>query len=110
MAILTFIFGLLISMQYSGMNSMAYADITTDQMSSASSVMGTMQQLAQSFGVAVSAILIRVFSPSNGVLGPGVFHHVFFVLGVVTFISSLIFCALKKSDGMQMLKRDLAPV
>jgi len=110
MAGLTFIFGFLISMQFSGMNSMAYAEITTEQMSSASSIMGTLQQLAQSFGVAMSAILIRVFSPSSLVLSPQVFHHVFFALGIITFLSSVIFCYLKKDDGMQMLKRNLAPV
>ena len=56
---LTFIFGFLISLQYSGMNSLAYSQISNDELSAATSIMSTMQQLAQSFGVAAGALLLR---------------------------------------------------
>lgn len=105
-ALLTFIFGLLISLQYSGMNSLAYAEISTDDLSAATSIMSTIQQLAQSFGVAASALLLRYFSVESTqhfLLIPSVFHQVFIAMGFLTFLSSLIFIQLKTNDGHQML-------
>lgn len=103
---LTFIFGFLISLQYSGMNSLAYAEIYEDDLSAATSIVGTMQQLAQSIGVAASALLLQYYSSNSIVpfqLTPDVFHHTFFTLGILTFLSTLIFTSLKINDGHQML-------
>ncbi|MDR3476495.1 MAG: MFS transporter [Gammaproteobacteria bacterium] len=108
-ACLTFMFGFLISLQYTGMNSLAYADIKHDDLGSATSIISTMQQLAQSFGVAVGALLLRFFTPA---IFPGfhltthVFHQTFFAMGVFTFASIFIFVRLKQEDGSQMIKRD----
>ncbi|TAK75200.1 MAG: MFS transporter [Gammaproteobacteria bacterium] len=106
-AIFTFIFGLLISLQYSGMNSLGYAELSADDMSAATSIVSTMQQIAQSLGVAVSALLLRYFSPAEAgrfLLTPTVFHQTFLALGVLTFFSMFIFLRLKPQDGQQMLK------
>ena len=105
-ASLTFLFGFLISLQYSGMNSLAYADISSDDLSAATSIVGTMQQVAQSFGVAASALLLRYYSSNSTehfVLTPNVFHQTFFAMGFITFLSTLIFLHLKSNDGHQML-------
>jgi EmrB/QacA subfamily drug resistance transporter len=105
-AILTFIFGFLISLQYSGMNSLAYAEIYADDLSAATSIVGTMQQLAQSVGVAASALLLQYYSSNSPVpfqLTSKVFHHTFFTLGILTFLSTIIFTSLKTNDGHQML-------
>lgn len=105
-AILTFSFGLLISMQFSGMNSLGYADITQDDLSSAASIVSTIQQVAQSFGVAASALLLRVYSiPADEyfTLTPNIFHQTFFALGVITMLTAFLFLYLKSSDGYQML-------
>ena len=106
-ALLTFIFGLLISLQYSGMNSLAYAEITAENQSSATSIISTIQQLAQSLGVAASALLLQYFSQGLGehiLLTPPVFHKTFLTMGILTFFSTLIFLQLKNEDGHQMLK------
>lgn len=106
-AMLTFLFGFLISLQYSGMNSLAYADIPQEELSAAASVMSTIQQLAQSLGVAVSALLLRVFSSNVNntfILNINVFHQTFFAMGILTWISAVIFLRLKPIDGVQMLK------
>ena len=105
-ASLTFIFGLLISLQYSGMNSLAYADLPTDDLSAATSFVSTMQQLSQSLGVATSALLLRFYSVVSGdgiLLTPTIFHETFLTLGVLTFLSAGIFLQLKPNDGHQML-------
>jgi EmrB/QacA subfamily drug resistance transporter len=104
-ALLTFLFGFLISLQYSGMNSLAYADIDANDLSAASSLVSTMQQFAQSFGVATSALLLRYFSNASETthLSIDVFHQTFFAMGLFTVISTLIFTRLKSNDGHQML-------
>lgn len=109
--LLTFLFGFLVSLQYSAMNSLAYAEIPHQQLSAATSITSTLQQLAQSFGVAVSALLIHYFSPSNAadgfLLTDAVFNHVFFVMGIITFFSALIFMRLQADDGHQMIEKEV---
>lgn len=107
--VLTFVYGFLISLQYSSMNSLAYADLQTEYLSAATSVMSTMQQLAQSFGVAVAALFVRIFSSGSSekfLLTTSVFHHAFFAMGVMTLFSTLIFIRLKPGDGHQMLRSE----
>lgn len=103
---LTFIFGFLISLQYSGMNSLGYTGIGMDDLSSATSIISTLQQLAQSFGVAVSALFLEYFSsryqPLSHLSVP-VFHDTFLVMGVITLFSTLIFLGLKATDGGEMI-------
>ncbi len=105
-ACMTYIFGLGTAMQFTALNSLAYADLHEDELSSATSITSTIQQLAQSFGVAVAAILLRLFSlhlltPLK--LTPDIFHHAFFTLGVMTLMAGALFLCLRKEDGRQML-------
>ena len=103
---LTFLFGFLISLQYSGMNSLAYADIATDDLSAATSIVSTIQQLAQSFGVAAGALLLRYYSSTatrHISLTPTTFHQTFFAMGLLDFLSMFIFFRLHTKDGHQML-------
>lgn len=105
---LTFVFGFLNSIQYSSMNSLAYADITPENLSAATSIMSTIQQLAQSFGVAMGAILIRFFSLGSSehfALTGNVFHRTFVALGFITFLAALIFLQLKSDDGHELTDR-----
>jgi EmrB/QacA subfamily drug resistance transporter len=105
---MTFIFGFLISLQYSGMNSLAYAEIAPPDLSAATSIISTAQQLSQSFGVAAAAVLIRYFTPvgttENFSLTVGVFQHTFFTMGIVTLLSMFIFMRLHPQDGQEMIK------
>ncbi len=106
-AFLTFLYGFLIALQYTGMNSLAYANITENNMSAATSIMSTTQQLAQSFGVAVSAIFLSFFTARHSgdhVLSIQIFHDTFLMLGVLTFFSGLIFTFLKKEDGLELIE------
>jgi EmrB/QacA subfamily drug resistance transporter len=107
--ILVFILGFLISLQYSGMNSLTYAEIPTEDLSGANSIFSMTQQLAQGFGVTVSALLLRYYSldsTHNFLLTPNTFHKAFFAMGFLTMLSSLVFIRLKADDGRQMLSAD----
>lgn len=109
-ACMTFIFGVVLSAQFTGTNSLAFADINEDELSASTSITSTVQVLAQSLGVAIGAILLRYFSSFSNVsasLTPDIFHQTFFTLGVITFFSSLIFLGLKKTDGKRMLNKDV---
>jgi EmrB/QacA subfamily drug resistance transporter len=103
---ITYVYGFLTSTQYSGMNSLAYIEVEEDQLGAATSIMSTLQQISQSFGVAVGALLLRYFSAQaeNGyALTATVFHQTFLALGIITLVSIFIFMRLKPHDGDQMI-------
>lgn len=105
-AAITLLFGTLIAIQFNSMNSLAYAEIPQENLSDATSIVSTAQQLAQSFGVAVGALLLYTFSGHNtahAALTPHVFHESFFALGTITLLTSLVFLGLKPNDGHEML-------
>ena len=107
---LTFLYGFLIALQYTGMNSLAYANINEEELSAATSIMSTIQQLAQSFGIAFAAILITLFSPqfsdySLNIISP--IEHSFFAMGIITLFSISIFIKLKPEDGQELIKQSV---
>ncbi len=105
-ALMTFIFGIALSAQYTGMNSLAFADIHEDELSASTTITSTVQVLAQSLGVAVGAILLRYFS-NGGTLSLTVFHHTFLAMAGLTVLSTLIFFSLRTEDGKQMLTKNV---
>ena len=103
---LTFFYGFLVSLQFSAMNSLAYADLPPENLSAATSIASTMQQLALSFGVALCALLLRYFSGNTHQqfkLTVPMFHHTFMAIGLITALSSLVFTGLKREDGNQLI-------
>jgi EmrB/QacA subfamily drug resistance transporter len=88
-----FILGVLFSQQFSGMNSLAYQEVSQKQLSSATSFMSTLQQFSQSLGVAVAALLIHLglFATNTNLITPEIFKWVFVILGLVTLVSGVIF-------------------
>ena len=105
-ALLTICYGFILTLQYSSMNSLAYADISQDDLSASTSIMGTLQQLAQSFGVAAGALFLRLFTlifSENLVLTTTVFHYTFFAVGFFTMLSTFTFLRLQPEDGQQLL-------
>lgn len=105
---LTFFYGIVASIQYTSMNSLGYADIAPNDLSTANSMNNTLQQLAQSFGVAIGALFIRFFAAlliANPALTLIVFRYTFITLGACTVLSSLIFLELRPDDGKQMLSK-----
>ena len=101
----TFIYGFVISMQYGGMNSLAYADLTNDDLSPATSIIGTLQQLTMSVGVAICAILMRIFSESTAtdlIISTNALYYTFFIMGLIILFSGIIFTKLEPEDGRQL--------
>jgi hypothetical protein len=98
-----FCFGAFTSLQYTSMNTLVYADIAEDQVSSASTVASTMQQMSISFGVASASLATAFFIPdrfhsSAPEMIHGI-HRAFLVLGALTVLSTIIFADLRSGDG-----------
>lgn len=102
---LTYIFGFLIALQYSGMNSLAYSEIPIESLSSATSIMSTLQQLAQSFGVAIAALCLRFFADTGQHFHFPIedFHYTFLAMSIITLLSCFIFMQLREGDGKEMI-------
>jgi EmrB/QacA subfamily drug resistance transporter len=98
-----FCYGALASMQYTSMNTLAYADIPPERASNASSIASTFQQLSMSFGVAAAGLTTIVFLPDRNHVVSGQIitglHEAFLALGAFTILSTVIFRRLKKNDG-----------
>jgi EmrB/QacA subfamily drug resistance transporter len=108
-----FTFGFFTSLQYTSMNTLAYADVTPAQTSGASTIASTMQQMSVSFGVACASLAAAVFIPDRFHSSPpemihGI-HQAFLVLGVVTIVSSAIFWSLKSGDGSAVSRHKTIP-
>ncbi len=98
-----FVYGFFTSTQYTSMNTLAYADVTADEASDASTIASTVQQLAVSFGVASASLAAAFFIPAAaGVSAPAMIHGIHAalrVLGAATILSTLVFRELTAADG-----------
>ena len=101
-----FTYGIFTSMQYTSMNTLAYADLSEPQTSNGSSIASTAQQLSMSFGVAAAGLTTALFVPSReGAASAPMIHGVheaLVFLGILTIVSSIVFHALKPGDGSKV--------
>jgi EmrB/QacA subfamily drug resistance transporter len=98
-----FVYGFFSSLQYTSMNTLAYADVADGETSSASTIASTMQQMSMSFGVAAASLVTAVFIPdrfhaSQQDMIHGI-HKALVVLGGMTVVSTAIFRGLRADDG-----------
>ena len=91
------------SMQFSSMNSLAYADVSENDSSMASTISSSFQQLSMSFGLAVGSLVAGWYlgkvPQTNQLMVTSALHHAFLTLSVITIISSATFWSLRKEDG-----------
>lgn len=105
--------GLFNSLQFSGMNSMAYADIDERETAMASTIASTLQQMSLSFGLACGSLLTAFYlsdparSDAAGVRAA--LHHAFLALAALTLVSSLSFQGLRPRDGESVSRGGVPP-
>ena len=101
--VLAFAYGFLTSLQYTSMNTLAYADVSAREASGASTIASTIQQMAVSFGVATASLAAALFVPdrvhSNGPEMIHGLHLALVALGALTIVSTVLFSELKGGDG-----------
>ena len=101
--VMAFAYGFLTSLQYTSMNTLAYADVGEHEASGASTIASTVQQLAVSFGIATASLAAALFIPDHlhatelqmihGI------HVALLGLAVLTIVSTAVFVRLRPRDG-----------
>jgi EmrB/QacA subfamily drug resistance transporter len=107
-----FCYGTFSSLQYTSMNTLAYADISEEQTSGASSIASTTQQMSISFGVASAGLATAFFIPATvhtnqAEMIHGI-HNALIVLGAFTVLSTFIFRRLRRGDGSSVSQQKVA--
>ena len=96
------------SLQFSSMNSIAYADIESQDSSMASTIASSLQQLSMSFGLAFGSLIAGWYlgdlPQTDKAALTSALHHAFMTLAVLTALSSVTFWTLRKSDGEGLAK------
>jgi Na+/melibiose symporter-like transporter len=91
------------ALQFTAMNTLAYADTSDAEASDASTVASTAQQLSISFGIAFASLVTGWFlggiDRSNADLLVPALHKAYLLLGAVTVGSAATFLLLKREDG-----------
>ena len=96
------------SLQFSSINSMAYADIAEGDASMASTIASTMQQMSLSFGFATASLVAGWYlgnlPQTDAAAVTTALHRAFLTLAVLTWLSSLAFRTLRPDDGESVSK------
>jgi EmrB/QacA subfamily drug resistance transporter len=91
------------SLQFSSMNTLAYADVEQKDSSMASTISSSFQQLSMSFGLASGSLVTAWFlgrvPQTDQAMVTSALHHAFLTLAITTMLSSLVFRRLRRSDG-----------
>jgi hypothetical protein len=105
--------GLFNSLQFSSLNTMAYADIEAADASMASTIASTLQQMSLSFGLATASLVTVFFladlPQSDHLAVTRALHHGYLTMAALTFLSSGAFWWLRQNDGESVSKGAPAP-
>ncbi|HEY4192578.1 MAG TPA: DHA2 family efflux MFS transporter permease subunit [Mesorhizobium sp.] len=96
------LFGLIRAAQFMTSNTLSYADLPPEKLSSATSLGGVLQQLSVSFGVSIGAMLLGLVAWENPALTPESFHTVFLFAAIIPLLSIPGFFLLRPEDGVQV--------
>jgi len=103
-----FVAGYSRSTQFTAVQSLGYAEIPAEVMSRATSFSSMMQQLMQSFGVGLVALVVHVSTVLHGrddVITAGDVSLGFFAIGLLSALSIVVFYLLPKSAGSELTGR-----
>ena len=107
MLALLFVGGFFRSLQFTSINTIAYADVDARRVSRATSLASVAQQLAISSGVAVGAMAVELTQhlKGGGALQAADFRPAFLVVAAISACSVLIFLRLSPQAGAEMANR-----
>jgi len=99
------------SLQFTCINTIAYADVDTARVSRATALVSVAQQLAISAGVAVGALAVEltVELRGGGALQAGDFPPAFLAVAAISAVSVLIFMRLPADAGAELADRTPTP-
>lgn len=94
------------SLQFTAVNTLAYADVPTSEMSRATSFASMAQQLALTAGVAVGAMVLHLTQALAGrEMTPADFTPAFFAVAAIAGLSTLLFLRLPADAGAELAGR-----
>jgi EmrB/QacA subfamily drug resistance transporter len=95
------------SLQFTSVNTIAYAEIEPQRMSRATSLVAVAQQLSQSVGVAVGALVVETVLNLRGhaMLSADDFPPAFVVVGLIAASSTFMFATMPPDAGADMAGR-----
>ena len=109
---MVFAYGFFQSLQFTSMNTLAYADVDETQASGASTIASTAQLLSASFGIASASLVTALFVPDRFHADPGQLirgiHDALVVLGAWTIVSTVVFRTLRRNDGAAVSRHGTA--
>jgi MFS family permease len=98
------------SLQFTGANALAFADIPPSRMSRATTLTSVAQQLSLSLGISIGAVTLEVTTRlSGGVISASAFWPAFVIVGALSALSAIAFVFLPLNAGDEMSGRRLAP-
>jgi len=107
--VLSFAQGFFASLQFTGMNSLLYAEVSDPEAGKAGSIASTVQQLAFSFAVAVVSLISAWYlggvEQTDPVHVVPALHKTFLTMGCVTILSTVTFLGLRPGDGDNVSNR-----
>jgi MFS family permease len=97
-ALLVFVYGGFMGMQYTVMNTLIYTDLDVKYAAMASSMASTTQYLSMSFGIALATILMQTLLHGQGNAAYVVaFRWTVIVLAIITAVASRVFARLDRT-------------
>jgi len=95
------------SLQFTSVNTIAFAEIEPHRMSRATALVAVAQQLSQSVGVAVGALVVETVLRIRGqtMLSAADFPPAFIVVGLIAASSTFLFATMPPDAGADMAKR-----
>jgi EmrB/QacA subfamily drug resistance transporter len=99
------------SLQFTSVNTIAYADVTPALMSRATSFASMMQQLSVSFGVGIAALMLHITLTLRGghPLAAADFPYTFAAVGLISISSVFLFIPLAPEAGAEVSGHRGAP-
>ncbi|MEA2984303.1 MAG: hypothetical protein QOD94_557, partial [Alphaproteobacteria bacterium] len=107
MFIILVVGGFFRSLEFTSLNTLAYADVPPQRMSKATSLVSVLQQVSISSGVAVGALAVELTFRFSGraALTTEDFRPAFLFVGAVSAFAAFIFLRLDKDAGAEMANR-----
>jgi EmrB/QacA subfamily drug resistance transporter len=107
MLFLLFVGGFFRSLQFTSINTIAYAEVEPERIGSATALVSVAQQLAVSSGVAIGAMVVEltVYMRGGGPLQAADFPPAFLAVAAISALSALIFARLSPDAGAEMADR-----
>jgi MFS family permease len=99
------------SLQFTSINSIAYAEVDNARMSRATSLIAVAQQLSISIGVAIGALAVDLTLSARGhsAITASDFQPAFLTIAVIAAAAGLIFAQLPPEAGAELARRAPAP-